>query len=59
VFGKVKLTVTAFARNFLIWSALPNFDPESTQGNTNMGGSFERFSMPQTHSYGLSLDLTF
>ncbi len=59
LFGSVDLGITAFARNFLVWTALPNFDPESTQGNTNMGGSFERFSMPQTHSVGFSLDITF
>ena len=59
LFGSVDIGITAMARNFLIWTALPNFDPESSQGNTNMGGSFERFSMPQTHSYGFSIDLTF
>ncbi len=59
LFGRVDLGLTAFARNILIWTALPNFDPECSQGNTNMGGAFERFSMPQTTSYGLSIDLTF
>jgi len=51
--------VSIFARNILIWSALRNLDPETSQGNTNMGGSFERFSLPQTTSYGFSLDFTF
>jgi TonB-linked SusC/RagA family outer membrane protein len=59
VFSKVDLGVSLFARNILIWTALPNFDPESSQGNTNMGGAFERFSMPQTTNYGFSIDLTF
>jgi len=59
LFKTVDLGVTAFARNLLLWTTLPNFDPESSQGNTNMGGSFERFSMPQTSSYGFSLDITF
>ena len=59
LFNSVDLGVTAFARNILIWTALPNMDPESSQGNTNMGGSFERFSMPQTTSYGFSFDITF
>lgn len=59
LFGTTNFGITAFARNFLLWTALPNFDPESSQGNTNMGGSFERFSMPQTHSVGLNLDITF
>jgi TonB-linked SusC/RagA family outer membrane protein len=59
ILGSVDLGVTAFARNLLVWTALPNFDPESSQGNTNMGGSFERFSMPQTSSVGLRVDITF
>ena len=59
LFNSVNLGVSAFARNILIWTALENFDPESSQGNTNMGGSFERFSAPQVTSYGFSLDLTF
>jgi TonB-linked SusC/RagA family outer membrane protein len=59
LFNSVDLGVTAFARNILIWTALPNMDPESSQGNTNMGGAFERFSMPQTTSYGFSFDITF
>jgi TonB-linked SusC/RagA family outer membrane protein len=59
LFNKVDLGVSAFLRNLLIWTALPNLDPESSQGNTNMGGSFERFTVPQTTSYGLTLDLTF
>ncbi|MCX6329802.1 MAG: SusC/RagA family TonB-linked outer membrane protein [Bacteroidia bacterium] len=59
LFKKVDLGVSVFARNLLIWTALPNLDPESSQGNTNMGGSFERFTVPQTTSYGFTLDLTF
>jgi TonB-linked SusC/RagA family outer membrane protein len=59
LFSKVDLGVSVFARNILIWTALPNFDPESSQGNTNMGGAFERFSMPQTTSFGFSLDINF
>jgi hypothetical protein len=55
----VDLTVSVYARNILLWSELPNFDPESSQGNNNMGGSFERFSMPQTTSYGFGLNLNF
>jgi TonB-linked SusC/RagA family outer membrane protein len=51
--------ISVFARNILIWSALRNLDPETSQGNTNMGGAFERFSLPQTTSYGFSLDITF
>lgn len=52
-------SVSVFARNILLWTALRNLDPETSQGNTNMGGSFERFSLPQTTTYGFSIDLTF
>jgi hypothetical protein len=55
----VDVSVTGFARNILIWTNLPNFDPESSQGNTNMGGAFERFTVPQTSSFGLGLNLVF
>jgi len=59
LFKKVDLGVSVFARNLLIWTALPNLDPESSQGNTNMGGAFERFTVPQTTSYGFNIDITF
>lgn len=55
----VDVSVYGFARNVLIWAALPNFDPESSQGNNNMSGYFERFSIPNTSSYGAGLKLTF
>ena len=51
--------VSVFARNILLWTALPNLDPESSQGNTNMAGSFERFTLPQVSSFGFNIDLTF
>lgn len=57
--SSVRLRFTAFARNILLWSALPNLDPESSQGNNNMAGGFERLSLPQTSSYGLAINLTF
>jgi TonB-linked SusC/RagA family outer membrane protein len=59
VFKKVDLGISVFTRNILLWTALPNLDPESSQGNTNMGGSFERFTVPQTTSFGFNIDLTF
>lgn len=59
LFSTIDLGVSVFARNILIWTALPNFDPESSQGNTNMGGAFERFSMPQVTSAGFNIDITF
>ena len=56
---KMDLALSAFARNILLWTELPNADPESSQGNGNMMGSFERFSLPQTTSYGFSLSVNF
>jgi hypothetical protein len=58
-FRGVNVSVSAFARNILVWTKLPNLDPESSQGNTNIGGYFERFSMPQTTSYGFGLNIVF
>lgn len=57
--GSFDISVNAFARNVLIWAELPNFDPESSQGNNNMSGYFERFSIPNTSSYGGGLTFTF
>lgn len=55
----LKVDVNVFARNILLWSELPNLDPESSQGNNNMGGAFERYSMPQTSSYGFGVNVKF
>lgn len=57
--SSVTLDISAYARNILLWSEYPNFDPESSQGNTNMAGAFERFSLPQTSSFGLGLNFKF
>ena len=58
-FCGIDLSVYGFARNLLIWAELPNFDPEASQGNNNMGGYFERFSVPNTSSFGGGLTVTF
>lgn len=57
--GAFEVQVFAFARNILLWTKLPNFDPESSQGNGNMGGYFERFSMPATTSIGGGFKIVF
>jgi TonB-linked SusC/RagA family outer membrane protein len=59
LFNKADLGLSVFLRNLLVWTALPNLDPEASQGNTNMGGSFERFTVPQVTSFGFNIDLTF
>lgn len=56
---KLDIDVFGFARNVLVWKKLPNFDPEASQGNNNMGGYFERFSIPNTTSIGGGLKVTF
>ena len=57
--GIFDISVYGFARNILIWANLPNFDPESSQGNNNMSGYFERFSVPNTSSFGGGLTIKF
>lgn len=57
--SKFKVDVNAFARNIILWSELKGFDPEVSQGNTNMSGAFERFSLPGTSSYGLGVNIKF
>ncbi|MDZ7739884.1 MAG: SusC/RagA family TonB-linked outer membrane protein [Bacteroidales bacterium] len=56
---KVNIGASVFARNILIWTKLPNLDPESSNGSGNAMGGFNRFSLPQTTSLGFSLDITF
>ena len=53
------LTLNAFARNIILWSTIKGFDPESSQGNTNMSGGFERFSLPGASSYGFGIGIKF
>lgn len=55
----MEVSVNAFARNLLIWSELPDLDPEASQGNNNMAGAFEDYSMPQTASYGFGFNIKF
>jgi len=56
---KINLRVSAFARNLLLWSKMPNLDPEASQGNNNMSGGFEHYSIPQAKSLGFSVNVTF
>ena len=61
VFSKkwLNVNVNVFARNILVWSEMKGFDPEASQGNDNMGGAFERFSLPGTSSYGFGITVKF
>ncbi|MDO4228264.1 MAG: SusC/RagA family TonB-linked outer membrane protein [Capnocytophaga sp.] len=56
---KLSVTANLFARNIILWSKIKGFDPEASQGNTNMAGAFERFSLPGTSSYGFGLNVKF
>jgi hypothetical protein len=53
------LSITAYCRNILLWTTLPNFDPEASQGQGNMQGGMDYMSLPQTTSIGLGLNVTF
>ncbi|MGL5957071.1 MAG: SusC/RagA family TonB-linked outer membrane protein [Phocaeicola sp.] len=57
--GGIDVNLNAFARNLIIWSAIKGLDPESSQGNNNMGGGFERFSLPGSSSYGFGVNVKF
>ncbi|MGL5112580.1 MAG: SusC/RagA family TonB-linked outer membrane protein [Flavobacterium sp.] len=56
---KIDVRASIYARNILLWSKLPNLDPEASQGNNNMSGGFEQWSMPQAQSFGFGLNVTF
>ena len=53
------MTLNVFGRNILLWSAIKGYDPEASQGNNNMAGGFERFSLPGSSSYGGGLTFRF
>jgi TonB-linked SusC/RagA family outer membrane protein len=53
------VTLSAFARNIILWSTIDGMDPEVAQGNTNMAGAFERFSLPGVTSYGFGINIKF
>ncbi|MGL4519914.1 MAG: SusC/RagA family TonB-linked outer membrane protein [Phocaeicola sp.] len=55
----INVNLNAFARNLILWSAIEGLDPESSQGNNNMGGGFERFSLPGSSSYGFGINVKF
>ncbi len=54
-----KASIGFVARNILLWTTLPNLDPETSQGQGNMQGGMDYMSLPQTSSYGINLNLTF
>ena len=57
--GLRNASISFFARNFLLWTELPNFDPETAQGMGNMVGGMDYMSLPQTNAFGIGVNLTF
>ncbi|GHU76730.1 SusC/RagA family TonB-linked outer membrane protein [Bacteroidia bacterium] len=57
--NNLNVNLSVFARNLILWSELKGIDPEVSQGNNNMSGGFERFSLPGTASYGVGLNVKF
>jgi len=57
--SNLNLSVNLFARNLLLWTNSPILDPESSQGNDNMSGAFERFTLPATKSFGAGVNIQF
>ena len=56
----LNIDVNVFARNILLWTEFDTgLDPEASQGNTNMSGAFERFSLPGSSSYGMGVSIKF
>jgi hypothetical protein len=55
----IKVSLSVFARNILLWNQIDGLDPEATQGNNNMSGAFERFSLPGSSTYGFGLNVKF
>jgi TonB-linked SusC/RagA family outer membrane protein len=48
------------ARNLaLLWSNVPNIDPESSYSNNASAQGLEFFAMPQTRSFGVNLNVNF
>ena len=58
-FAGINLSVYGFARNILLWAKLPGLDPESSQANGNMSGYFERYSIPNSSSFGGGFKIAF
>lgn len=57
--GLSNASISVFARNILLWTELPNFDPETAQGMGNMVGGMDYMSLPQTAAFGVGLNLNF
>jgi TonB-linked SusC/RagA family outer membrane protein len=53
-------SISFVARNLgLLWSSVPNIDPESSYSNNASSQGLEFFAMPQTRSFGVNLNVAF
>ncbi len=57
--GMSRASIGLVARNIILYSELDNFDPEASQGQGNMQAGFDYMSLPQTTSYGVTLNVSF
>jgi hypothetical protein len=53
-------SLSVVGRNLLVlWSKVPNIDPESSYTNAGNSEGLEFFAMPQTRSFGVNLAVNF
>ena len=55
----LNVNVNVFACNIIVWSEIKRLRSRGYQGNNNMAGAFERFSLPGTSSYGFGVNVNF
>jgi hypothetical protein len=53
-------SISFVARNLaILWSSVPNIDPESSYSAAGSSQGLEFFAMPQTRSFGVNLNVAF
>ncbi|MFN5813981.1 MAG: hypothetical protein ACK46B_07670, partial [Bacteroidota bacterium] len=53
-------SLSVVGRNLLVlWSKVPNIDPESSYNTNGNSEGLEFFAMPQTRSFGVNLAVNF
>lgn len=54
-----RASFTITGRNLLLFTNVPDIDPESSTFGTGNAQGFHRFDLPSTRSYGASINITF
>ncbi len=54
-----RASFTVTGRNLLLFTNVPDVDPESSTFGTGNAQGFHRFDLPSTRSYGASINITF